>query len=36
MLLTPITRGTLAPDQQQVLDDIEKGPRAKGRPGKTI
>jgi 4-carboxymuconolactone decarboxylase len=33
MRLTPITRGALAPDQQQVLDDIEQGPRAKGRPG---
>jgi 4-carboxymuconolactone decarboxylase len=33
MRLTPVTRGELAPDQQQVLDEIEQGPRANGRPG---
>lgn len=33
MRLTPINRDGLAPRQQQVLDDIEQGPRANGRPG---
>ena len=33
MRLTPVTRGALALNQQQVLDDIEQGPRAKSHPG---